>query len=309
MKLTQRAPHQLKGTVGGPLAPKLISDFDGMSSQLRIAARFILDRPGDVALLSMREQARRAGVQPATMTRLAKHLGLSGYDAVREMYVESVLEGEVAFASRADRQVANQKLKGEEALAQEMTDSLAAQIVHLSKPATRASFSAAAETLAAARRIYCLGLRASFSVAWHFHYVLSLVRDEVELLDGAGGTGLDRLRDAASSDVLLAVTVHPYTIATVEAVERAQKRGLRITVITDSPVAPVVDAAVHTLIVGTESASFLHSMTPCFAAAEILAALVAGRGGANAIAMVRRTDEQLSAFRTHVSGARRGSGA
>src|SRR3546814_1285916 len=35
-------------------------------------------------ILSMREQARRAGVQAATMTRLAKAIGLDGYEALRQ---------------------------------------------------------------------------------------------------------------------------------------------------------------------------------------------------------------------------------
>src|SRR5271167_1488104 len=69
----------------GPLADRIIKAFDTMSGQLQAGARYVLERPRDVALLSMREQARQAGVQPATMTRLAKHLGLDGYDRVREL--------------------------------------------------------------------------------------------------------------------------------------------------------------------------------------------------------------------------------
>lgn len=45
----------------GPLAERIVSAFEGMSGQLRAAARYVLDRPRDVALLSMREQARQAG--------------------------------------------------------------------------------------------------------------------------------------------------------------------------------------------------------------------------------------------------------
>ena len=52
-----------------PLTAKIVAAFPDMPAQLRTAARYILDHPGDVALLSMREQARQAGVQPATMTR------------------------------------------------------------------------------------------------------------------------------------------------------------------------------------------------------------------------------------------------
>jgi len=60
----------------GPLADRIVASFESMPAQLRTAARYILNKPNDVALLSMREQARQAGVQPATMTRLAKRLGL-----------------------------------------------------------------------------------------------------------------------------------------------------------------------------------------------------------------------------------------
>src|SRR4051794_25052681 len=74
----------------GPLTAKIIDAFETMPAQLQTAARYILDRPSDVALLSMREQARRAGVQPATMTRLAKRLGLEGYDMVRDLYAQAI---------------------------------------------------------------------------------------------------------------------------------------------------------------------------------------------------------------------------
>ena len=65
----------------GPLNASIVEAFDLLPPQLQTAARYMLDRPDDVALLSMREQARRAGVPPATMTRLAKRLGLEGYEA------------------------------------------------------------------------------------------------------------------------------------------------------------------------------------------------------------------------------------
>ena len=49
---------------------QLRSGFDTLSPQLREAARWVIDHPADVALPSTREQARRAGVTPVTMTRL-----------------------------------------------------------------------------------------------------------------------------------------------------------------------------------------------------------------------------------------------
>src|SRR5881394_2078068 len=108
----------------GPLNNRIVTVFGTMSAQLQTAARYVLDRPKDVALLSMREQARQAGVQPATMTRLAKHLGMDGYDGVRELYAAAVRDGEIGFAGKAGAQVASQKLKGDKALAAEMLRSI-----------------------------------------------------------------------------------------------------------------------------------------------------------------------------------------
>src|SRR5207244_10434538 len=117
-----------------PLRERIVETFDRMAPQLQAAARYVLDRPRDVALLSMREQARQAGVQPATMTRLAKHLGMDGYDRVRELYAAAVRDGEIGFAGKAGAQVASQKLKGDKALAAEMLRSIGKQIERLAAP-------------------------------------------------------------------------------------------------------------------------------------------------------------------------------
>ncbi|HSS86697.1 MAG TPA: SIS domain-containing protein, partial [Reyranella sp.] len=97
----------------GPLNASIVEAFDILPPQLQTAARYMLDRPDDVALLSMREQARRAGVPAATMTRLAKRLGLEGYDQVRELYAGAVRAGTLGFAGKAGEQVEAQKLRGE----------------------------------------------------------------------------------------------------------------------------------------------------------------------------------------------------
>src|SRR5215470_15834162 len=105
------------GMDAGPLTDRLVASFDAMPGQLRAAARYVLERPRDVALLSMREQARQAGVQPATMTRLAQRLGFDGYESIRGLYADAIRSGGLGFAGRAGAQVASQKRKGDRALA------------------------------------------------------------------------------------------------------------------------------------------------------------------------------------------------
>ena len=260
----------------------------------------MLDRPDDVALLSMREQARRAGVPAATMTRLAKRLGLEGYDEVRALYAGAVRAGTLGFAGKASEQVEVQKLRGERALAADMALTLSRQIAGLAEPAALERLVDAVSRLHHARRVYCLGLRSCHAAAWHFHYMLSLLGDKTVMLDDAGGTGLDAIRGADGSDVVLAASVEPYARATIESARYAASRGVPVVALTDSEVSPLAQIAAATILVATESPSFFHTMTPLLAVAEILAALVAGRGGQKALDALERTEAQLSAFGVHL---------
>jgi DNA-binding MurR/RpiR family transcriptional regulator len=283
------------------LAGQIIDAFDTMSAQLRSAARYVLDQPHDVALLSMREQARHAGVQPATMTRLAQRLGLDGYEAVRDIHAAALRGGEVGFAGKAGIQVASQKLKGDHALVADILHSIASQVGHLGESASIDRLVAIAKVLSAARRVYCLGLRSSHAVAWHLHYILSLIGEKSVLLHGIGGTGGDALGHAGGGDVLLAASVLPYTRTAIELAEFAAGRGVPIIAVTDSEVAPLAQIADHLMVVPTASPSFFHTMTPAFIVSEILGALVAGQAGESAVEALRRFDEQGAALGIHVT--------
>jgi DNA-binding MurR/RpiR family transcriptional regulator len=285
---------------GGPLTRPIVEAFDALSPQLQTAARYVLACPDDVALLSMREQARRAGVPPATMTRLAKRLGLEGYDEVRALYAGAVRDGTLGFAGKAGVQVEAQKLRGERALAADMALTLSRQIARLAETPTLDRLADAAGRLHQARRIYCLGLRSCHAIAWHFHYMLSLLGDKTVMLDDAGGIGLDAIRDAGKSDVVLAASVEPYARATIEGARYAAQQGVPVVALTDSEVSPLAQIAVAIIPAATESPSFFHTMTPLLAVAEILAALVAGRSGQKALDALTRTEAQLAAFGVHL---------
>src|SRR5258707_12499296 len=159
------------------IVERIKTALDDMPVQMQAAARFIMDQPSEVALLSMREQARRAGVPPATMTRLAQRLGLEGYDQVRELYAGAVRAGTLGFAGKAGAQVEAQKLRGEQAVASEMALTLSRQIAAPAEPESLERLADAAGRLHEARRVYCLGLRSCHAAALHFHYMLSLLGD------------------------------------------------------------------------------------------------------------------------------------
>jgi DNA-binding MurR/RpiR family transcriptional regulator len=130
--------------------------------------------------------------------------------------------------------------------------------------------------------------------------VLSLVGDRSIHLDGIAATGADAMARATSRDVLLVASVLPYTRQTVELADHAVEQGITVVAITDSEVAPIAQIAQHVVLVPTDSPSFFHAMSPAFAVAEILGAVIAGRGGDDALATLRHTDQHLAALNTHL---------
>lgn len=281
------------------ISDRIVKAIDEMPAQLQSAARYVLENPRDVALLSMREQARRAGLQPATMTRFAKRLGLEGYDVVRELHAEAIRTGELDFAGKATEQVTTQKLKGDRALAAEMANSLASQITQLAETGALDRVAAAAEVLHRARRIYCLGRRSCHAVAWHLHYIFSLFSDRTVLLDNIAGVGTDPIRHATAKDVLFVASVRPYTRTIIETARYAASRRVTVIALTDTKASPLVPVAAHALFITTASPSFFHSMTPAFALAEILATLAAGHAGDDVPVALKHTEEQLASFNVH----------
>lgn len=290
------------------LSDRLAASFDDLPEQLRQAARWVLDHPADVALLTTREQARRAGLMPATLTRLAQRLGLSGYEELRRLFAVSIRRRPESFHGRAAELIARRGEEGDVALAQDMFAALRDHLAALSSPDSIARLERAAELVAGADRVICFGLRSAFPAAFMLDYVRQLTGEASVLADTAGGRGIDALRQAGPGDVLFCVSVNPYTRLTVQAAKFARSRGVRVAAITDSALSPLARLADAVVLVRTETPSFFHTMTPAFAAVEALGALVAARRGQPALDALAASEAQLAAFDTYLLPPTRPSG-
>src|SRR5687767_13438623 len=108
------------------LHERITSEYEALPKRLQTVARWVLEHPKDVALLSTREQARRVGVPPATMTRFAQRLGFPGHDAIRQAHAEHVRRQDFAgdFSRKAEAMAARRRARGEAGLAQEVIDAM-----------------------------------------------------------------------------------------------------------------------------------------------------------------------------------------
>ncbi|MFC0804852.1 MurR/RpiR family transcriptional regulator [Ensifer sp. P24N7] len=283
-----------------PIASALKDRYELLPRQMKVAARWLLDHSTEVALLSMREQARRAGVPPATLTRLAKRLGFDGFDKLKDIFADSIRCRPESFARPAEGFLVRRKAEGDDTHIADTIDALRGHLMDLAQPSAVAVLTAAAHLMIESRHIFCIGLRSSFLAAHQMHYVGSLLGSPTILIDRIGGTAHDAVRNVGPRDVLLAVTVSPYSRYTMQTAEFAVSRGAKLVVLTDSELSPIAKLSEIVIRVRTELPSRFHTMTPAFAAVECLLELIAAKRGSRTLEALAVNEAHLPAFDTHV---------
>lgn len=275
------------------IVERIKTALDEMPVQMQAAARFIMDHPSEVALLSMREQARKAGVPPATMTRLAQRLGFSGYQDLKDGYVEAIRDNVAWFSGRAVNMLNRRKQIGEAALITETVNAIAKAVGELNRPVIIDALIKATNVLERAQNVYCIGARSTFPVAFLFDYTQRYYSDKIHLLEGAGGSGIDMMHRINSKDALLAVSFSPYANSTHRIAQLAHEAGAKIVAITDSEFAPVARLANVAILVSTQTPSFFDTISPALATAEVLVALLASRAGSDVPKKIRQHEKHL----------------
>ncbi|MGE3066520.1 MAG: MurR/RpiR family transcriptional regulator [Hyphomicrobiaceae bacterium] len=284
----------------GPLHQEFSALVNDLPAQQQAATRWILRHPQEVALYSMRHQAREAGVTPVTMTRLAQRLGFKGYDDIRALYVKNLRKMSEGFSERADIMLRRHRSRGKQALAVDLFEAMATQVLDQRRVDVGAALADAVDVLLGAERILSLGQRSSYAVAFQFWYVCSLAGFNVQMVDGPAAAGGDVLHGVGKSDALFVVSVSPYTRATLEMARIAAARGVRIVALTDSDASPLSRLADVAIPVGTESPSYFHTMTPAFAVAEAVAALLVAGAGKTALDAIARNESALDQRQTYI---------
>lgn len=69
-----------------PFAAELKVQFHVLPPRLQEAARSIIDHPVDVAVPTLREQARCSGLAHTALARLAQRFGMPGYNGLCRRY-------------------------------------------------------------------------------------------------------------------------------------------------------------------------------------------------------------------------------
>ena len=77
-------------TDGDLLVKRITLEFDTLSRQLKLIARYVEENRAHIGLDRIQDVAGRCGVQPSAVIRFAKHFGFSGYTEMQKIFREGI---------------------------------------------------------------------------------------------------------------------------------------------------------------------------------------------------------------------------
>lgn len=165
--------------------------YETLSKRLKQVARYILDNSNSIAFDTVASIAAQASVPPSTLIRFANAFGFSGFNEMKQVFRQHLMEETANYTERARlfRQTSTDDNVAPEKPAEILnvfTMVNAQALQQLAMQIAPEQLERAVELLNNAENIYVIGLRRSFSVASYLTYALRHLERRAFLIDGFG---------------------------------------------------------------------------------------------------------------------------
>ena len=260
-----------------PLIRRISDEYEKLSKQLKIIARYVEEHKDHIGLDGIQHIALQCNVQPSAVVRFAKHFGYSGFSEMQAIFREGISRqlapsrtyqsrirdiisaGKGESGSLSSTDIASEFLAGSLAGMQELKSGIDAP-----------SFKKAVDLLAASDCIWIAASRRSFPIAAYLDYALQHTDKRIGLVTGIGGMQQGQMRSVRKDDVMITISFSPYAEETVSVAKLAVDRGAKLIAITDSLMSPLAKLAQASLIVQDNSTFGFRSLTSTMSMAQSL---------------------------------------
>jgi DNA-binding MurR/RpiR family transcriptional regulator len=267
--------------LGGPISyEQLINQitdrYEALGRRSRDIARYVVQNPNEIALNSAKGIAERIGVEASSLVRFAQGFGYSGFAEMQRIFQSRLLTAAPGYAERLEalkRELGGDRSETMTGLLRDLAIHDIASLQRLTDTVTERELQTAARLLARAPTVHVLGQMRSFPVAAYLRYLLTRLRRDVRLIDGAGGLATEQAYTVERTHVLVAVSFRYYAREVVDIAEALAARGVPIIAITDSQMSPITKHAAASFIVTEAENHFTRSLAApiCLAQALVIA--------------------------------------
>ncbi|AKH20025.1 MurR/RpiR family transcriptional regulator [Sedimenticola thiotaurini] len=290
---SQRQPASDHTAVNGPQTleqlSRLLAELKAGTAGLRLGKRALevldgmITYPKQSAICSISDLADNFGVNPSTLTRLAKSLGYKGFAEMQRVFRNYTAGTEHFYSLRAGQLF--QHDQGHEGihLASQIANEETGNIASMLESLNSDTLDRVVDLLIQAPRIRIQGLRQSYPIANYLSYGLGLIRKDVAVLSVAQHGIIHGISQLEPGDLLFTIGSAPYTRSTVTASRVAREQGIEVVTITDNHASPLAASASYTFISPTSGSFFSNSMSASLVLIEVLLSLVARKLGDQAL--------------------------
>jgi DNA-binding MurR/RpiR family transcriptional regulator len=268
-------------TSKNPLLNRLHS-ARGLSSSQRQIADCLIANMNEAALCGVEELAEKSSTSVATVVRFAKTLEYSGYLEMRKALVsaakkhyrrgDQLLQAPVQ-ASATLLEVARRDLKNIEILVQAVDEALLQKVVKLLK---------------GSRLRLAIGDGVSALMTRQLAYLL--INIGLPVLEGNPADFATQVGMLEPKDLLIAISITPYSQETLDAAAYARKRNIPILAFTESVHSPLAKGATLTLPIPGENLLYSHSLTAFGVLAHAIATSIASQTPEQALSKLREVE-------------------
>ena len=258
--------------------------YNSLSKTFKIVADFVKENYSVMSFLSIKEMTERTGVSSASITRFAQELGFSGYPAFQKE-IQKIVKKEIV-PMREFKHFLSSSQKNDNVLKKTIDLNINTLKTTYSDELYE-TFQKTVELILTGRKVYIIGSRSSYSVAYYLNFMLRGFMENVELLSAGTEDISTKLAYIKKEDVLISISFSHYTKFTSDITNYFKEKGSKIIAVTDSYSSPVAIKADAVLISknSTDTYSFVSAMT-------ILNALVVRLGSVDKVKTLNKMKEQ-----------------
>lgn len=272
------------------LHARIVDRLPDMPRRVALAARYVVDHPDDVPLISMRDLAARVGVSPATLLRLTQTLGFGSWGDFRTLHVNHLRQTPIPYTERATRALSR---NGVDVLVAESFIASRANLDQAEWANPSEVFARAATHLVRAERVFISAFMSCRGPGMTFAYLCRMLRNNVVLL-GAEATSLGvDLALLRPRDTVLSINFNPYGREIHQIAHAIETTGATLICMSDSRATPLTRLAAETLIFPVDGPSFFPSITAAQVLVEALIAAVLTELGSGATERIGHIEKAL----------------
>jgi DNA-binding MurR/RpiR family transcriptional regulator len=273
-----------------------------LSPKMARVAAFFNEHYLRAAFMSTREIAAAADVSLATVVRFPRELGYPDVGALRTAIRDRVrvdLDGVEHFRSlpTTNRSVA--------ALFRRIIETDIDSLHTLARGFSEPQLVSFIQALLDAQRVTILGFRYSRPLADYFGYSLAKILPDVRTITQGDSSVYDRIRAMNEGDLVVVVALARYPADLFAITRYAHSLGLRILVITDTPLSPFLPLGETALLARPTRLDFVGSIAAPAALINCIVSETAVRLGPRALTRLRELEEAAIAGGTYVQARQR----